>query len=398
MDKNHLAFFEELLFGSVDPVLPHDLKRSEIINSLSSLEIHQEKNKVLLVLRDLKFQIQDKDKIEWIVNAYHERLVQLLNEVTRLINHVKKGSDFKRDLYFGPPSPLEQLSNVFTELLSFIDINFGRYLDTNSCIPICYEVQLKQMIAHRVANFRNSIDVPICKELQKILLDVLEDFINSEPGQTSYVKIHYLTKLLHYITRVEVIQDAGNQFTESIQNVLFELNFNCEAFIKYILHKLKTEVAELPEKEKLTVYSCRLKEINQLLCKTGFAFNPIHPTLQCQVATWIKEEIAFLKETGSNVTGDHANVLSKWKGYKIETSTSVPQLGNIIRLFSDVGVFQNENKTEMLEFFSDFFKTTKADNVSAGSLRKHFYNDDASVSDAVRSLLISMINKSNGKS
>ena len=62
MDKNHLAFFEELLFGSVDPVLPRAPKRSQIINSLSSLEIHQEKNKVLHVLRDLKFQIQDKDK------------------------------------------------------------------------------------------------------------------------------------------------------------------------------------------------------------------------------------------------------------------------------------------------------------------------------------------------
>ena len=397
MDSNQLDFFEELITVAASTGSSPTFEKMRNFVRLSTVQIQEEKNKILRVFRNLKFQLLDEKQIEWVINAYHERLVHLFNELTLIVDYSNDEINGNNKLSFIHKDVLLQVCNVFTELISNIELIFSKYLDLNSCIPIAYETKLKDKIATSVIDFRNSTDAPVCPALRKILLDVLEDFIKSEPGRITYLKFHYLSNLLHSITRTEVTQGEQAKFTDRLQNVLFELNFNNEFFIKYTLNKYKAEVEELPNNESLTIYSCRLKEINQLNCRTGFAFNPIAPSLQNQISTWLKEEINFLKEICHSKADGPTNKSSKWDGFKIETTTSVPQLGNIIRLFFEVGIFQNDNKTEMLEFVSTYFTTTKAENISAGSLRKHFYNDDASVSEAVRSILIAMINRSNGK-
>ena len=397
MDNNHLDFFEELIRVAASAGSSFTFETVKAFAKLSADDIQEEKNKMLRVFRNLKFQILDEKQIEWVINAYHERLVQLFNEFTTIIDYSNDEVNSNNKLKFMESWVLKGVCNVFTELITNIELIFSKYLDLNSYIPIAYETKLKEKITHSVVDFRNSTEAPVCKDLRKILLDVLDDFIESEPGRITYLKFHFLSTLLHSLTRPEVIQGEQEQFTERLQHVLFELNFNNENFIKYILNKYKAEVEGLPNNEKLTIYSCRLKEINQLTCRTGFSFNPIAPSLQHQINTWLKEEVIFLKEICHIKPDKYADEPSKWDGFKIETNASVPQLGNIIRLFFEVGIFQNENKTEMLEFLSKHFATTKTENISAGSLRKHFYNDDASVSEAVRSILIAMINRSNGK-
>lgn len=397
MESNHLDFFEELIRLAASAGSSFTFETVRAFAELSTLEIHEEKNKVLRVLCNLKFQLLDEKQIEWTINAYHERLVQLFNEFTRIIDYSNDEINSNNKLSFIQKDVLKQVCNVFTELISNIELIFSKYLDLNSYIPIAYETKLKDKTTAGVVDFRNSTDAPVCPELQKILLDVLEDFLKSEPGQITYIKFHYISNLLHSLTRTDVIQGEQETFTDRLQNALFELNFNNESFIKYTLNKYKAEAEELPNNEKLTTYSCRLKEINQLTCRAGFAFNPIAPSLHHQISTWLKEEINFLKEVSYSKANEPAIKSSKWDGFKIETTASVPQLGNLIRLFFEVGIFQNENKTEMLDFISKHFATTKTENISAGSLRKHFYNDDASVSEGVRSILIAMINRSNGK-
>ena len=109
----------------------------------------------------------------------------------------------------------------------------------------------------------------------------------------------------------------------------------------------------------------------------------------------IKRKRVYQKEKESLFNGGHvADELSRWKDFKVITVFSVPQLGNIIKLLLDSGLYLNKNKTELLDFFSYFFTTVKQDNVSSGSLRSNFYKDNATVSKAVREILMDLVNYS----
>ncbi len=69
-------------------------------------------------------------------------------------------------------------------------------------------------------------------------------------------------------------------------------------------------------------------------------------------------------------------------------------MGYCIKLLCDTGMFTNLNKTELLDFFSEFFASVKQPQISARSLRKNFYNDDASAAAGVRDILINLLNQS----
>ena len=76
------------------------------------------------------------------------------------------------------------------------------------------------------------------------------------------------------------------------------------------------------------------------------------------------------------------------------TRFSVAQLGHVIKLLVDTGIFINPNKKELLEFFSTFFGSSNQENISAGSLRNNFYNEDAAAAAGVREILILLLNQS----
>lgn len=84
----------------------------------------------------------------------------------------------------------------------------------------------------------------------------------------------------------------------------------------------------------------------------------------------------------------------KWRDFKISTRLSVSQLGYIIKLFCDAGFLTNENKTQLLEFFSTFFTSSQQKNISPKSLRKKFYESERGVAESVRDIIITLLNQS----
>ncbi|WP_145673783.1 hypothetical protein [Chitinophaga polysaccharea] len=84
------------------------------------------------------------------------------------------------------------------------------------------------------------------------------------------------------------------------------------------------------------------KQINQIQSKPGITYSPLHYSLQQQLQHWIAEEIYYLKETArfsnSKVNADE---IFRWKDFNVITKFSVAQLGHVIKLLADTGIFIN---------------------------------------------------------
>src|SRR5688572_2354942 len=87
MDSNQLDFFEELITVAASTGSSPTFEKMRNFVRLSTVQIQEEKNKILRVFRNLKFQLLDEKQIEWVINAYHERLVHLFNELTLIVDY-----------------------------------------------------------------------------------------------------------------------------------------------------------------------------------------------------------------------------------------------------------------------------------------------------------------------
>ena len=76
------------------------------------------------------------------------------------------------------------------------------------------------------------------------------------------------------------------------------------------------------------------------------------------------------------------------------TSLSVAQLAFLIKLLVDTGIINNKNQTELLKTISKTICTHRNEAISADSLRNKYYNVDKNTTDAVKNMLIDMVNKS----
>lgn len=112
---------------------------------------------------------------------------------------------------------------------------------------------------------------------------------------------------------------------------------------------------------------------------------PLSPALEDQLRTWLRKEMEVMKED--------ENDMSCWKDFKVSTDLSVPELSYFVKLLCDTGIIKNANRSELMKFIAQFFSSINTANISEGSLRKNFYNENAAVSASVRDKLISLFNQ-----
>lgn len=374
MRENQLRFFEDLMLGESEAAKE---KNKKIHETFAVSLIEREKCSVLQYLRELRFHMPDENALVWTINTYFGRVIDLINRAYRFIENSIPALAKKRLPYVSAFTALQ-------EILAFLEVEYGKYMDLHTCLPIPHEIQLKNALVTGFLHFKTSAqDANICVALLEIIESAYADFVEAkECGKTSYCRVFYYSTLISTLGKLSPLTDMA------IQHTLIALNFNCPAFLKYYLLKLQ---------QRPDTLTYNLKEINQTNVLPGLALNPLLPSAREQLNTWLSHEIWYLEKYSSCAgTSEPADDAEQARPRKITTGLSVPQLAYMLKLFADQGIIIHDNKTEMLETFAAMFRTEKTENISAGSLRKNFYNEDASVSRSVRDMLFSIINKSKG--
>jgi hypothetical protein len=374
MHQNQLRFFEDLLFREVRTETTPVGKSKKPHDNFNVSDIGLEKSSVLQYLRDLPFHILKEKELVWIINIYFRRAIDLINRAYRCMElHASTPAKIRNTQPYAPAVAALQ------EILSFLERQYGKYMDLSMRLPIPQEIQLKGALVSTFLAFKAATQVS--PELLETVETPLAKYVEApEAGETTYSHAFYLLSFITFVERLPPPDDA------SVVRTLIAFNFNSPGFIQYYIRKLE---------ERPDTLALALKQVNQVNTLSRLALNPLFPSAQEQLSTWLRQEIDY-QEKHTPRAAAAPLLQDPSPAHKITTTLSVPQLANMLKLFSDLGIIVHDNKTELLETFASMFRTEKTENISAGSLRNNFYNEDASVSRSVRDLLLIAVNKSKG--
>lgn len=193
----------------------------------------------------------------------------------------------------------------------------------------------------------------------------------------------YLLKELHKLK-------DNPSFSEVVFEHLFYLNFNSYHFLHFAAAKIRNEVGELHTmNEQLEHLSLTLKKLNQAQVKPSFALKPKRDSLRDLLSNWLEEEIHFIEKRRQltlMIPPGEMKIENETE-FKVKTALSVSQLAYSIRLLKDTGIITNENKAELIRFFSKNFSSAHAENISSGNFKKDYFSYEKAAVTHVQSVL-----------
>ena len=329
------------------------------------------------------FGFEDERHLERYIQYHQQALIRMLDETLRTLNLSKENG---RILY-----------NGLDELLTFIERHFAKYFDQDANIPIAYFNIVRNDLASNIHTINKSLQFrSVDTQITDVIMVALHKIIDAPPGTSfSYRQILFAKELqkelLSFAKRFDGIDDADAE----LRNLMYYLNYNSVKAFTYHTGYIDAILAETDSKaDTIERLSFILKTVNQAQVKPGVGYNFRALSLKDQLNSYIIEEIEHLQrihQFDSSANGLHSfrELLAI---YKIQFSISVAQIALLIKLFMDAKVILNENVVELLRFISKFIISKRSEVISFDSLRSKYYNMEQSTRNAVKDMLLRMLN------
>ncbi|WP_147243574.1 hypothetical protein [Chitinophaga flava] len=394
-----LSFFEKLIHVDLQQMSLKQKQPDKNFFSQAVIDIVNEKNNILERTGKYLYDLRKKKQVGWFIQHSQQHLVILMDKVAANLS-VENLLDASTSRRKNTWSDLYKITYTnLAEILAFLEQKFERYLDINCKIPASYLLKAQVKFQQDVEPLKEGFNASgIDEQLQKIVFMPFLELSRTchTTAQITYLQLHYLTEMNKRLFELLDASEEKQELCEKLHDLLLFINFNSVHYFEYWVKMVTVELMDFPTiREKLDRLMFLQKKASQATSRPAIVFNTLRPPLQGKMQSWLAEEIAYYKEIGASPMSIHLpDEFNRWKDFKIQTVFSVPQLGHILKLLLDSGLYLNKNRSEVLDFFSYFFTSVKQDNVSPGSLRSNFYKDDAAVSKAVRDILLDLVNRS----
>jgi hypothetical protein len=289
----------------------------------------------------------------------------------------------------------QSLTELFEELLNFIEIHFCNYFNQDTKIPENYRMTSRAEYKTMMASFkRNARRQNINKNLYQIIVDTYEEFYTvTAPKGITFRRNIYLTKLLSCLVEKSSDRSVENIDTEII-NLLQYFNFNHFRFWNFITAGISDELSNLDNAAlKIDKLHWFTKSFNQFQMKPQYSLFPNICSVKEFCIQWIDEELTFMKTQCEPVvlaSQSHARITEQ-----IETNLSVPQLAFIIKLLIDEGIIKNSSYRQLSKIAAAHFKTPKATHLSVEKLRIKTFSIEKQTVDKVKDIVIQLLNNIN---
>ncbi|WP_343745076.1 hypothetical protein [Chitinophaga sp.] len=394
-----LSFFEKFIHVDLQQASHKRKHPDEQFFTQAVDDIVNEKNNILERTGRYLYDLRKKKQVGWFIQHCQQHLVILMELVaanmteenlldTSISTAKKTWTDLYKIIYLN-----------LAELLAYFERKFGKYLDIDCKVPPSYLLTAQAKFQKDVAILKDGfISSGVDEQLQQVVfMPFLELTKNNHTASPiTYQQLHYLTEMNKRLFQLLDASGDKSDFPEKLHELLLFINFNNIHYFEYWVSMITVQLKGYPTiREKLEQLMYLQKKISQATLKPAYVFNSMRPPLQNKMQSWLAEEIVYYKEISATSGGGHLpDELARWKDFKIQTIFSVSQIGHILKLLLDSGIYVNKNRAEVLDFFSFFFTSVKQDSISPGSLRNNFYNDNAAVSRSVRDILMQLVNQS----
>lgn len=259
-----------------------------------------------------------------------------------------------------PDECYELVEQYLMNFMYFLYTSHYLYFDATATMPEAFWSQEQGMMTGTIACLKKleCIDPALPALLQKEFLE------NTQDGPLSYNATNYWHNLCHKLQE----NLAKDMRDEVFIRTLITCNFNSAPFIQYVSQKSETE----PNGEAFRNYLFRTAETNDL------ALYEKRASCKDQLMTCILQDPV---DNGTTTPSE-----------KLEINLSVAQIGTLIWLLVQVGIFRTKNISELIRIIAANIRTPKTANISAESLYKHFYTRQTAANSILHTILRNMQN------
>lgn len=330
------------------------------------------------------------------VQNMHNQLVSYSNQLfsyLELLNY--KVNNHKNRRCSLVISTFRVISLIIDQLIHSLLKRYRFLINSNSEVPDKDKALYIRLFQSYVKNFRTTEN----EGHMDILRAFAKPFIQLSQNKQTHLTYKTLSYLNTVMSQVQtVLSGQGNCEKEKhIEKILFLYNFNSVHFWNYFIHKIDNSIQRLDsEVERLESLCWYLKSINQVNVMPGISFNPKQIPVKDTIVSWLSDEISYYEKIIQLRTYTPAQLKSTFeKELKILTDMSVSQLAIFIRLLVETGIIKNKNHMDVIKFYASTTQSKRTQNISSESFRTKYYNIDESSREAVKHLIIHLLNHIN---
>lgn len=340
--------------------------------------------RIKLSIKNIVFKQNSNSKIEHFIHKQQLALENLITIVVKEINPKKTKDLYSISNNYNQIDNLKIIYDKLEKLQLFIEADYSDFINLNSRVPYHSLVRRKKEMVPVVKLVRKSLlSIGLQNDLLQIVLDPLK--INELDNSTYNQFITHLYELLN--------DDNGSFSEENIISLLVELNYNSKTFFEFQVREIAVVLKDIETfNSKMDYLMGTMKKYFQTNTFTFLAYKLLLPSLNDQVIAWIEEEINYLNK--KHFLENPTAALMQQTAYKIKLQwdLSVAQLSYFFKLLHTNGIIKNKNQSDIFRNVAENNKTAKVENISVDSISAKYYNVETSTKEAVKSVIINLLN------
>lgn len=266
-------------------------------------------------------------------------------------------------------------------ILYFLETVFTAYLNHDLTVSTIWQ---KQFFAENSAFLVHILD-SAKKALSPEVYILFDKLINPQFRLTVH-QINYLESFCKS-WQEETINPLQDE--REFLYFLYKSNLNSIGFFNHVINCTKRELETHDSIEvQLEYLKLYMEELSRYTDVKPYI--PTLPSIKTQVANWLKSEHASLTTRLSKQSNQPIKAKTD---VKFQTSVTLAELVCMFKMFKDKGIIVNKTEKEIYVGISKYFSTPKAENISEESARNKYYQNDLTVIESVKSLLLNTVRK-----
>lgn len=299
------------------------------------------------------------------------------------------------------PKRIAFLFSCLSALSEFLELYAQKYLDMDAPLPPFRSGGIADAIKEQMPHIRKQLQASeVSGALMEVIGNLLEEALQYKDTLT-YRQWYPLRELMEIVLRLPVEegepQPGGMDMTDRLTEWLYYLNINTLPVYRYAKAKMARLVDEKAfATEQLSELSRIRRYFSWLEHKPGYRYLESRGSIIQMMSGWL-EEFTRLKEKEAQESGEDSPPDDSGFGLdskKVITSLTVNELGLLVRLFMETGVFRTRNRKGLARFMAQNVVTLQKEayeEVSSNNLYGTLYSSTDATMDSVQAILNRMI-------